>query len=149
MPVRERTFAAAALIAAVLIGGCGPAVQNTVPYLTHVREARKEVRGARIKVQFKDGPVRPDITGELIAASADSLWFLADRRLETIPTGELRNTAIEVHEGAEPGWYQPPLARLLRPQPMACAALARHARFPQGLPAGLDRTTLAAPGGTR
>jgi hypothetical protein len=143
MPVREPALASVALIAAVLLGGCGPAVQNTVPYLTHVREARKQVRGAQIKVQFR--PQRPDVTGELIAASADSLWYLADRHLETIATPELLRATIDVYEGGEAGWWQPPILHVIRPNRWACARLSRHARFPQGLPDGLDRTTLKAP----
>jgi len=139
----EPALVAAVLIGALLLGGCGPSIQQEVPYLAQVQASRMKVRGANIRIRFaRERPARV-IAGELIAADIDSVWVLSGDSLTAIPSLQLPRTSIELSEGVEP--WLPPLLLLQRPDPWSWPKLARHARFPQGIPPGLDRSTLAAP----
>lgn len=139
---RERVAFEAALAAAVLLTGCGPSVQHRVPYLSGIQSARKAVRGAQVRVHFDWVPAPPHVTGELIAAGADSVWVLTGNHLAAIATPTLSDAIIQVYDGDTPG---PPVLRLVHPGPQGWTMLARNARFPQGLPPGLDRSSLTAP----
>jgi hypothetical protein len=102
-----------------------------------------KVRGAQIRMRFaRESPPR-EVAGELIAADIDSVWILSGNHLTAIPSLQLPRTSIELSEGFE--YWMPPLLQLDRPDRWSWETLARHARFPQGIPPGLDRTTLRAP----
>ncbi|HKE90058.1 MAG TPA: hypothetical protein VKB45_06960 [Gemmatimonadales bacterium] len=142
-------------------------------FLPGPSEAGQDGYGAWIEVGVPvAGRSDTTITGELIAASADTLWILPDSgRVAAVPTRTVRNgqvaryrseagsvagfTALGVvstiSNGAfllltAPAWLitgivassnesHAPLRHL---PPRAWADLAADARFPQGLPPGID-----------
>jgi len=142
-------------------------------FLPAPSEAAHDVYGAWIELSVPVvGRRDTTIAGELIAASADTVWILPDSsRVAAVPTFSVRNgqvtryrsgagavaglTALGIlstlSNGAfllftAPAWLitgvvassNESRAPLRAVPPLAWADLAAYARFPQGLPPGID-----------
>jgi hypothetical protein len=158
------------LIAAIGCLACGG---NPAPngWLPAPREAQTAAYGGWIEVDYTEGQSRRLAKGELIAASADSIWVLGDSQAVVVATSGVESGKLYAYApqlGDVTGWtlagivstisngvfliFTAPAwlvtggfagqsearaARRTSP-PRAWAELAMFARFPQGLPEGLE-----------
>jgi len=134
-----------ALAAALALAGCGGgAIPPPAGWLPRPREALTSARGAWISVEVT--AKEKEAAGELIAIDADSLILLRADTLAAFPTDVLGRARIFVHSGqagrrdfVAPGTSP---RSMLRRSTKLWLDLAAYARFPQGLPPELDRTSL-------
>ena len=176
------------LIAALACLACGgtPAPAGWLPT---PREAQTAASGGWIELDYGEGQSRRRAQGELIAASADSIWLLGDSQSVVVPTSGVESGKLFAYApklGDVTGWtlagmvstisngvfliFTAPAwlitggfagqsearaARRTSP-PRSWAELAMFARFPQGMPAGVElsrlqpkRTKLVGPAGAR
>ena len=164
----ERRWAAVALLATILAGcATNPAPQSWQPA---PKEAQRSVRGGWIALERKK-PAMGRVEGELIAVDDDALHVLTAEGLRAVPRAEVRKAKLvgygdeSVALGAwmglgtvstlSHGYYlifTAPLLWLLgggaatsdesRAGFIKDAEFRAYARFPQGLPPGLDLATL-------
>jgi hypothetical protein len=162
------------LVAALACLACGgtPAPAGWLPT---PRAAETTAYGGWIELDYSDGQSRHRARGELIAASADSLWVLGDSQPVVIPTSVVGSGKLYAYApklGDVTGWtvagmvstisngvflvFTAPAwlitggfagqsearaARRTSP-PRAWAELALFARFPQGMPQGIELSRL-------
>ena len=165
----ERRWTAAALLATTLAGcATNPAPREWRP---KPREAQRSVRGGWIALDCKKPGAARCAEGELIAADDDALHVLTAEGLRTVSRAEVRKARLVGYgsEGAavgswmavgalstlSHGYYLVLTAPLLwflggavatsdesRAGFVPASEFRAYARFPQGLPPGLDLTTL-------
>ena len=141
-------------------------------WLPEAAETQWEAYGGWVSVRcWEYATTCSDADGELIAVSPDTLYILTGYRLEAIPVTGLEDmvvTAWDPRTGTIAGWAvfgtlltasngmfavismpiwiiagtTSAVAQSTAPRERSLRALQRYARFPQGLPPGLDRRTL-------
>jgi hypothetical protein len=135
MSTRE---AFAALLAALLfVVGCA-ASSESLPPPGWLPEASGPATsrgpwGAWVQLTRGSPLGRRHVAGELIACDHDSTWVLTAQGLVAVPN---RFTGVKVSTGANAS------GRIVseRPGTVTYRELQRWARFPQGMPPGMDRT---------
>ena len=135
-------------------------------WLPSVDDLGRSGRGAWITIRHP-GKGKPTTAGELIALADDRVYVLASDGLRIVPAAEVRSALVAVYASsadAEVGrsfitlshgrlgfltalpWYglvhDTSRAPLLKHPPLPLDGLARFARFPYGLPPGLDLGSL-------
>jgi hypothetical protein len=165
---RERRWTAAALLAMTLAGcATNPAPRSWRPA---PKEAQRSIRGGWIALERKQ-PAKERVEGELIAVDDDALHVLTAEGLRAVPRAEVRKAKLVGYgdeSGALGAWVgigtlstlshggflvlTAPLLWLLGGGSAAAdesragfireAEFHAYARFPQGLPPGLDLATL-------
>jgi len=164
----EGRWAAVALLASTLAGcASNPAPQTWRP---EPREAQRSVRGGWIALDCKE-PAKRRVEGELIAVDDDALHVLTAEGLRAVPRAEVRKARLVGYgdeSGALGAWMALGTlstlshgAYLILTAPLLWltgggasvadesrggfipeAQFRAYARFPQGLPPGLDLATL-------
>ena len=133
---------AALAVAAAALTGCAVPFENSRERMLQLQDARAAARGAWIVVRDRDGVA--DASGELLAASADSVFVAGEHGFAAIASEIVARSAVTVYEApSEPS--DPPVLRLTGNDRKRWKTLVRYARFPQGLPAGFDRSAAASP----
>ena len=132
----------AALAALALVAACSGPFETSKVRMLQLVNARKEARGAWITVRDRRQKPPHEVAGELLAASADSIQLLAEGRVTTLPTGDLRKVVLALYEAPSQEAGMPVLT-IQGDARGRWQALVPHARFPQGLPRdfGRDSTT--------
>ena len=135
MRTRDRWLAAAVVMAA--LGGCASGYELNPPpgWLPdfYVRANGRDAYGAWCALHFDSGPLRK-VEGELIAVSADSVWVLSPDGLVAASTEHLVSGSFATYADASQATH---LSGQRWPE------MSNFARFPQGLPAGVDPRRLA------
>ncbi|MBI4538085.1 MAG: hypothetical protein HY704_01075 [Gemmatimonadetes bacterium] len=140
---RLEALAAAGLLAVSACSCAGASKRLPRDWPARLAAARSKVVGAWTSIRYDSPSVGPDSQGELIAVRDDSLFLLGAAGLVALPTQSIALTTIVVREGEGAGYAStPPLAVFDHPSPHSWERLARYARFPQGLPAQVDRSSL-------
>ena len=133
-----------AAVAAALLAACGGSFEHSKQRMEQLQIARKEARGAWIVVRFPNGDAAGELSGELVAAGADTVFVLTGAGLEALDARDLQRATVSAYEGPRTPGTSPILA-LRNPRPRDLDALASHSRFPQGLPAHFDRQAHSGP----
>ncbi len=139
--------AAAAFVAFVALGfaaftaaGCGPTSHAPPGLLPPIRHAARDPYGAWATVTWHDRQTH-SASGELISITRDQTVVMRGTEWTEIPTTSIERVVIEPFEGGTE--VLTPFSRLSRSvNPRDLARIARYARFPAGMPPGVDRTTI-------
>jgi hypothetical protein len=131
MRIRNQWLAAGVVI--VALSGCASRYELNPPpgWLPdmYVRAKGRDVYGAWCALHFDTGQLRK-IEGELIAVGADSVWVLSPDGLVAAPTEHVVSGSFATYADLSESTTQ--LSGSRWPE------MATFARFPQGLPAGVD-----------
>lgn len=131
---------AALAIVALAHLGCAPASKAPFGMLPDIRQAGADPYGAWATVTWHDGR-ESTVSGELITVTDERLLLLNDTTWTEVRTGAIQRFAVEPYRGHVEELE--PYSRLSRGVNAAdLRKLARFARFPAGLPSGIDRRTL-------
>ena len=120
------------IIFATVLSGCGKyilAPKGTVPTRKEIVE---DAYGAWIKIYPIEGPTL--IEGEFIALKKDQILYLYSNQLKSFSIAKVKNCDIIVYNSNSSNFLQFPEYDWIY--------LSRFARFPQGIPEGLDITKL-------
>jgi len=124
------------MLLASLLTACAVPVRQSKARIGELVIARKQARGAWIVLHYgRKGSTR-SVSGELLAANADSIFLLASDHLHSMPTSATKTASVTVYEA--PSQEGGPPVLVLR-RPWSWKTLVSHARFPQGLPADFAR----------
>ena len=98
----DRLGPAAALVAALLVGGCA---SNTAPpgWLPTPAEAAGDGYGGWIDVTWHDGRHDSRTDGELIAVNSDSVWILGQDGRRIIPTTAVQRGKLTAYDAKTGG----------------------------------------------
>lgn len=157
--------------------GCAACRGTSVPkdWLPGPQEAQTTSYGGWIELHYSGEQNRHRALGELIAASADSIWVLNDSQAAVVPTATVDSGKLFAYDprlGNVTGWaaagmvstisngvflvFTAPMwllgggmagqsearAAQRKSPPRSWAELAMFARFPQGMPNGLELSGL-------
>ena len=143
----RRAGVALLAVAVLLAAGCAGSIAPAPAWLPVRHAIANFPYGAFADVEGRDAP--KNVLGELIAVESESTYVLTEGQgLVALPTRRI--TRIAVRTFRPPGGLfivnAGPLSRGV--EGVRMKELRSRARFPQGLPPELDRSTLRLPGAT-
>lgn len=143
MPARRQRGTLAALAAAALLAACAAPFEYSKQRMEQLQVARKQARGGWIVLRFPAERPAREVSGELLAAGPDTVFVLTREGVAAVPSAQLPSAEIALYEGPNAAQGSPVLAAAAGRA--VWEPLVAHARFPQGLPPGLDRSSRLAP----
>ena len=133
------------MLAAIALAGCAGGAMPTPPtWLPSAEAAADNPYGAWARLELFAGDTR-GLGGELVAAQDDSLFLFEGDSLRTIPADRLYRVHVLRDQGAQTRTVVFASGGSARGRAGGLKRLAVYARFPQGMPSGVDRTTLRPP----
>lgn len=113
------------------------AQRGTLPAMRHLAT---DPYGAWVTVTWREQR-RQTVSGELISITRDLVLVLSDTTWAGIPTSRVQRVVVEPYDG-EVETITPYSRMSQSVSPSDLRKVAGYARFPGGMPPGLDRSTL-------
>ena len=158
-PARERATRSVTIVAlcALTLSGCAATTMpEPPPGLPPAELSRDDPFGSWASVQLVGDPAKGlvnyshgvdplgphGVQGELVAADRDSLFVFAGDSLRAIASERVMRVQVIRHQGAQPVVESFGAGESAKDRARRLRRLSAYARFPQGLPPDVDRTTL-------
>ena len=127
-------------LASFALAGCAPGSTAPPGALPAIRQTATDPYGAWVTITWHDRHRRM-ASGELISITRAVALVMSDTAWTEIPTASIERVVVEPFDGGID--VLTPFSRLSRSvNPSELLKIARYARFPAGMPPGVDRSTL-------
>ncbi|MXV73110.1 hypothetical protein F4Z99_02395 [Candidatus Poribacteria bacterium] len=134
------TVLAILLFALIYVGGCGRTTTAPTGWLPSVSTAQHESYGGWISVKYHTGVSESEVHGELIAIQPSQIFIFTEQELTHISIDsitQVKLTTIRLSKNNSVDKYR----QMMYPvKPLD--EFRAYARFPQGLPEGIDIQSL-------
>ena len=139
-----RAAALLALCAAGAAAGCSASMPKPPDpsYLPYEETLPGYPYGGVATIQIVGDTTKTALQGELVAADRDSLFLFFGDEFRAIPAARVMRVRVIQYQGQDPVVVSFGAGESAKDRARHLHRLSVYARFPQGLPADLDRTAL-------